>query len=156
MRRSICVHVKSLQLCPTLCYPMNGSPPDSFVHRDSPGKNTRLGCHVLLQRIFPTQGLNPYLLCLLPWQEGSLPLAPPGKCSKSFQSIQASCSVMSDSATPWTGVCRALLSMELSRQEYSSWVPFPPPEGFPDLEIEPRSPALQADSLPFEPPGQHS
>ena len=33
----------------------------------------------LLQRIFPTQGLNPYFLCLLLWQEGSLPLAPPGK-----------------------------------------------------------------------------
>ena len=65
---------KVLQLCPTLCYPMNGSPPDSFVHRDSPGKNTRLGCHVLLQRIFPTQELNPHLLSLLHWQAGSLPL----------------------------------------------------------------------------------
>ena len=32
---------------------------------DSPGKNTRVGCHALLQRIFPTQGLNPCLLCLL-------------------------------------------------------------------------------------------
>ena len=32
-----------------------------------------------LQRIFQTQGLNPHLLCLLNWQESSLPLAPPGK-----------------------------------------------------------------------------
>ena len=32
-----------------------------------------------LQGIFPTQGLNPHLLCLLHWQAGSLPLAPPGK-----------------------------------------------------------------------------
>ena len=75
----MCVHVTLLQLCPTLCYPMNGSPPDSFVHRDSPGRNARLGCHVLLQRIFPTQGLNPRLLHLLHWQACSLPLAPPGK-----------------------------------------------------------------------------
>ena len=32
---------------------------------DSPGKNTGVDCHALLQRIFPTQGLSPYLLCLL-------------------------------------------------------------------------------------------
>ena len=38
-----------------------------------------MGCHVLLQGIFPTQGSNPRLLCLLHWQPGSLPLAPPGK-----------------------------------------------------------------------------
>ena len=50
------------QLCPTLCYPMDCSPPDSSVHGDSPGKNTGVGCHALLQGIFPTQGLNPSLL----------------------------------------------------------------------------------------------
>ena len=44
-----------------------------------PGKNTGLGCHFLLQEIFPTQGLNPSLLHLLHWQVESLPLAPPGK-----------------------------------------------------------------------------
>ena len=43
-----------------------------------PGKNTGVGCHALLQRIFPTQGLNPRLLYLLHWQVGSLPLAPLG------------------------------------------------------------------------------
>ena len=46
---------------------------------DSPGKNTAEGCYALLQEIFPTQGSNPYLLCLLHCQLGSLPLAPPGK-----------------------------------------------------------------------------
>ena len=35
---------------------------------DSPSKNTRVGCHALLQGIFPNQGLNPRLLCLLHWQ----------------------------------------------------------------------------------------
>ena len=44
---------------------------------DSPGKSTEVGCHALLQGIFPTQGLNPSLLSLLHWQAGSLPLAPP-------------------------------------------------------------------------------
>ena len=46
---------------------------------DSPGKNTGVGCHSLLQGIFLTQGSNLDLLCLLHWQAGSLPLAPPGK-----------------------------------------------------------------------------
>ena len=49
------------------------------LQRGSPGKNTRVGCHAFLQGIFPTQGLNLHLLCLLHWQAGSLPLAPPGK-----------------------------------------------------------------------------
>ena len=40
-----------------------------------PGKNTGVGYHFLLQRIFPTQGLNPGLLRCLPWQVGSLPLS---------------------------------------------------------------------------------
>ena len=40
--------------------------------QDSPGKNTGMGCHALLQGIFLTQGLKP---CLLHWQAGSLPLS---------------------------------------------------------------------------------
>ena len=50
------------QSCPTLCDSVDCSLPGSSVHRDSPGKNTRVGCHALLQGIFPTQGLNPGLL----------------------------------------------------------------------------------------------
>ena len=44
-----------------------------------PSKNTGVGCHVLLQGIFLTQGSNPRLINLLHWKAGSLPLAPPGK-----------------------------------------------------------------------------
>ena len=51
---SVCV-CSVAQLCLTLFDPMNLSPPGSSVHRDSPGKNTGVGCHVLLQEIFPTQ-----------------------------------------------------------------------------------------------------
>ena len=40
---------------------MDCSPPGSSVHGDSPGKNTGVSCHTLLQGIFPTQGLNPGL-----------------------------------------------------------------------------------------------
>ena len=51
------------QSCPTLRIPIGYSPPGSLVHGNSPGKNTGVGCHALLQGIFPTQGSNP---CLLP------------------------------------------------------------------------------------------
>ena len=49
--------------------------------------------------------------------------------------------------TPWTVACQTLLSMELSQQEYWSGLPLPSPGDLPDPGIEPRSPALQADSL---------
>ena len=58
---------------------MDGSPPDSSVHGILKGKNSGVGCHALLQGIFPAQGLDLGLLHLLHWQEGSLSLEPPGK-----------------------------------------------------------------------------
>ena len=45
----------------TLCDSMDCSPPGSSVHGDSPGNNTEVGCHALLQGIFPIQGLKPGL-----------------------------------------------------------------------------------------------
>ena len=51
-----CMYAKSLQSCLTLCDLMDCSLPGSAVHGESPGKNTRVGCHALLQGIFPTQG----------------------------------------------------------------------------------------------------
>ena len=53
--------------------------------------------------------------------------------------------------TPWTVARLAPLSMEFSRQEYWSGLPYPPPGDLPDPGIKPTSLALQADSLPFEP-----
>ena len=50
-----------------------------FCPWDFPGKNTGLGCHFHLQGIFPTQGSNPHLLCLLHWQADSLPFESPVK-----------------------------------------------------------------------------
>ena len=54
--------------------------------------------------------------------------------------------------TPWTVVLQATLSVEFSRQEYRSGLPFPSPGDLPDSGTEPGSPAFQADSLPSEPP----
>ena len=55
-------------LCPL------GEAPRLLCPWNFPGKNTGVGCHFLLQRIFPTQGSNPQLLHLLHWQAESLPL----------------------------------------------------------------------------------
>ena len=59
-------------------------------------------------------------------------------------------------ATPWTLAHQAPLSMGFSRQEYWSGLPFPSPGDLPIPGIYPRSPTLQADSLPSEPPGKAS
>ena len=57
-------------------------------------------------------------------------------------------------ANPWTIAHQAHPpSMEFSRQEYWSGLPFPSPGDLPDPGIKPRSPALQAQALPSEPPG---
>ena len=60
------------QSCPSLCDPMDCSPWGILWPWNSPGKGTGVGCHFLLQGIFPTQGLNP---CLLHWQVDSLLLS---------------------------------------------------------------------------------
>ena len=57
-------------------------------------------------------------------------------------------------ATPRTVAHQAPLSMEFSRQEYWNALSFPSPGDPLDPGIKPRSPALQADSLPSEPPGK--
>ena len=66
---------------------MDCSPPGSFVHGDSPGKITGVGCNFFLQGIFLTQGSNPCVLHLLHWQAGSLPLAPSGKSHILVQTV---------------------------------------------------------------------
>ena len=58
--------------------------------------------------------------------------------------------------TPWTAAYQAPQSMEFSRQEYWSGLPFPSPGDLPNPGIEPRSPALRADALLSEPSGKPS
>ena len=58
--------------------------------------------------------------------------------------------------TPWTVAHQARLSMGFPRQKYWSGLLFPSPGDLPDPVIKPRSPILQADSLPPEPPGKPS
>ena len=55
-------------------------------------------------------------------------------------------------ATPWTAAYQAPQSLGFSRQEHWSGLPFPSPGDLPEPGIEPRSPTLQTDALPSEPP----
>ena len=57
-------------------------------------------------------------------------------------------------STPWTVALQAPLFMGFRRQEYWSGLPFLSLGDLPNPGIEPRSPALQADALPSEPPGK--
>ena len=77
---SLCVCILSCFSCVRLCVTLwTIAPPRFLCRQNSPGKNTGMDCHALLQGIFPTKGLNPGLLHLLHWQAGSLPLGPPWK-----------------------------------------------------------------------------
>ena len=74
----------SLHCCQVASVVSESAIPPTAAHQashpwDSPGKNTGVGCHAFFEGIFLTQGLNLHLLCLLHWQVGSLPLAPPGQ-----------------------------------------------------------------------------
>ena len=90
----VCVlsHFCSVQLCVTLW----SIPTRLLCPWDSPGKNTGVGCHFLLQRFFLTQGSNPSLLSLLHWQAGSLTLVPSGKP----EHLQGNCGTGKFSDTP--------------------------------------------------------
>ena len=69
------VKVKVAQSCPTLCNPMDCSPPGSSVHGDSPGKNTGVDCHALFQGNLPNPGIEPRSPTL---RADSLPAKPQG------------------------------------------------------------------------------
>ena len=65
--------------------------------------------------------------------------------------VTQSCLTLSN---PRTIACQVPLSMGFSRQQNLSREPFPSPEDLPDPGTEPKSPALQVDSSPCDPPGK--
>ena len=87
------MRAKLLQLCPSFCNRMDCSPPGFSVHWILPPRilewvampSSRGSSHPGMEHV--------YLLCLLPWQTGSLPLAPPGKPKRKlqFSSVAQSC-----------------------------------------------------------------
>ena len=101
------------QSCLTPCDPMDCSPPDSSVHGIFPSKNTGVGCHFLLQRIFPSQRLNPSLPSLLHcrwilycW---AIREAPAAAAAKSLQSCLTLCDPIDGSppSSPIPGILQA-------------------------------------------------
>ena len=73
--QAACVRVLAHSGAATCLRPHGRRPARLLCPWDSPGKNAGVGCHFLLQGIFPTQGVN---LCLLHWQADSLPLSRQG------------------------------------------------------------------------------
>ena len=118
---------------------------------DSPGKNTGVGFHFLLQCMKVESESEVAQSC--PTLSNPMDCSLPGSSIHGiFQarvlewgaiaSPQLRLSVVSNSfVTPWTAACQAPLSMEFSRQEYWSGLPFPPPGDLPNPGIKPVSPA---------------
>ena len=117
------------QLCLSLCDPIDGSSPGSSF-QNSPGNNTRVDYHTLLQVDLPNprvKSKSPTLcVCVL------LP-----SCVRLF-------------LTPWTVICQGPLSTGFCRQEYWSGLSFPSPGDLPYPEFEPRSLEFQTDALSSE------
>ena len=78
-KKNVHVHAKSLQSCLTLCDAIDYSLPSSSVCGIFQARILKWVAMPSSRGIFPTQGLNPSLFCLLPWQACSLPLVSPGK-----------------------------------------------------------------------------
>ena len=143
---------------------------------NSLGKNTGVGCHFLLQGIFPTLGLNPYLLH---WQADSLPQSH----QRSLQKIALKhlphfpfiCLCLAKPNSTFSSACRPACSMVLSCltlqeprdysltcsfrlpwQEYWGGLPFPPPGALPNPKIElmHEAPALAGRFFSTEPSGK--
>ena len=83
--KNVHVHAKSLQSCLTLCDAMDYSLPSSSVCGIFQARILKWVAMPSSRGIFPTQGLNPSLFCLLHWQACSLPLVPPGKPHKRYK-----------------------------------------------------------------------
>ena len=114
----------------------------SFQDLACPGHyKMTMGHHLLLRS--PKGSLKHWALLITSIAPGGLIL------QEKQKSESESCSIVSDSATPW-----AILSMEFSRPKYWSGQPFPSPGNLPNPGIKPKSPVLQADSLLTESAGK--
>ena len=126
------------QSCQTLCESMDCSPPGSSFHGDSPGRNTGVICHALLQGIFPTQGIEQ----ASPTPRASLV----AQLVKNLPAILETWIWSLGWEDPWrrerlpTPVFWPGKFHELSQRVGHDWATFT------------FTAALQADSLPFEPP----
>ena len=139
---------KSLQSFPTLCNPIDGSPPGSPIPGDSPGENTGVGCRFLLQSMKVKSESEVTHSCAT--RSNPMDHSPPGSsvhgifqartlewAAISFSNTWKwkvkvkSLSPVRPSATQWTAAFQAPPPMGFSRQEYWSGVPLPSPSSYP-------------------------
>ena len=109
------------------------------LHIPTPKSKPLTHLHVTVHRMPPAT--------LASFTSLNLPCSPLPEC------VSVCGSVISDSATRWTGAHQAGLSMGFPRQRYYSGLPFPSLEHCPDPGIEPRSPPLKEDSSPLSQQG---
>ena len=114
----VCVCAKSLQLCSTLCDPKDCTPPGSSVHGHSPGKNTGVGCHALLQGSSPPRNRT-WVSCIqadsLPLRHGERSLLGTGERKSHLTSIQLGYQFQNlQSLTHWAFRCHPLLGRKKS------------------------------------------
>ena len=136
----MCLCVLIAQLCTTLCDPMNCSQPGSSVQRILQARILELGailCIIKLSLWNTRLRQTLYMLLLTTACESELCL------------VTHSCPLF---VTSWTVALQAPLSMGILRARILEQVAMPSSRGSPNPGTEPRSPALQADSLSSEPP----
>ena len=105
-----------VQSCLTFCDLMDSSPPGSSDHGDSPGNNTGVGCHALLQCIFLTQGSNLNLLCLPHCRQILYPL---NHLGSSHAEVLLLYSIKSENQAK--NVTSSLLTKQLEILKISNW-----------------------------------
>ena len=133
------------QSCPTL-RPHGLQPTSLLCPWNFPDKNTGVGCHFLLQGIFPPRDRT--------WASCAA-----GGLFTDWATSEATVVVLSSVVqsrlftTPGLRPARLLCPWGFYRQEYWSGLPCPPPGDLANPRIEPRSPTWPADSLLFKPPG---
>ena len=120
-----------------------GSPLHFWLPRSLP-------VHVQTGKSSLTSGMGTLSLCFSRAQLLPLALSLESLCENKVKSL----SRVRLFVTPWTVAYQPPPSMGFSRQECWSGLPFPSPGDLLDPGIEPRSPTLQADTLPSEPPGK--
>ena len=117
------------------------------MNGDSPSKNTGVGCHTLLQGIFPTQGSNLCLFYLLNWQVGSSSLAPSGCCTFSHQQLHEVGTALSAHVTD-----EKTEAQEVRRVCLRSWLLRGLCGAFTELGFPPESRLVAAASCLLHPP----
>ena len=147
---------KSLQSCPTLCDPINGSTPDPAVPGILQAKTLEwvaISSSNAWKWKVKVKSLSRVRLLVTPWTAAyQAPLSMGFSRQEYWSGVPlVSPSVVSNSAILWTVACQAPLSMEFQRQEYWSGLPFPSPGNEP-ASLE--SPTLTGGFFTIEPPGK--